>query len=124
MTCPMTPHLGVYVLGAADAGERLLVEAHLEGCPVCRWELMRLAPLPGLLARVPISMVTGIQPAAAPAGKPAAARLRGRLTQSRRTRLTRSRLAAVMAAVTATPPAAPAPVPAQAAAAATTESSR
>ena len=101
MTCPMTLHLGVYALGAADAGERRLVEAHLEGCPLCRGELMRLAPLPGLLARVPMSMLTSSRPAAAPAGKPAAARFRGRLTRSWRACLTRSRLAAVVAAVTA-----------------------
>jgi hypothetical protein len=46
----MMMSLGVYVLGAADAGERARVEAHLPGCPACRAELMRLAPLPGLLA--------------------------------------------------------------------------
>jgi hypothetical protein len=53
----MTVHLGVYALGAADAEERQLVEDHLPGCPECRAELVRLAPLPGLLARVPHDML-------------------------------------------------------------------
>jgi anti-sigma factor RsiW len=44
MTCLMMAHLGVYALGAADTEERLLVEAHLPGCPACRAELTRLAP--------------------------------------------------------------------------------
>jgi hypothetical protein len=53
MSCQMIMSLGVYVLGAADAGERARVEAHLPGCPACQAELMGLAPLPGLLAGVP-----------------------------------------------------------------------
>ncbi|HEY1319654.1 MAG TPA: zf-HC2 domain-containing protein, partial [Streptosporangiaceae bacterium] len=53
MTCQTAVSLGVYVLGAADASERLRVEAHLPGCAACRAELARLAPLPGLLASVP-----------------------------------------------------------------------
>ena len=32
MSCQMMMSLGVYVLGAADAGERARVEAHLPGC--------------------------------------------------------------------------------------------
>lgn len=53
MNCLMMMSLGVYVLGAADGAERALVEAHLPGCPDCRAELMKLAPLPGLLAGLP-----------------------------------------------------------------------
>jgi anti-sigma factor RsiW len=53
MTCQTAVSLGVYVLGAADTSERLRIEAHLPGCAACRAELARLAPLPGLLARVP-----------------------------------------------------------------------
>jgi hypothetical protein len=53
MSCQMMMSLGVYVLGAADAGERAQIEAHLPGCPACQAELTRLAPLPGLLAGVP-----------------------------------------------------------------------
>src|SRR5262249_60535509 len=58
MSCQMMMSLGVYVLGAAEAGERARVEAHLPDCPVCQAELMRLAPLPGLLADVP----SGLRP--------------------------------------------------------------
>ncbi|MGN6796476.1 MAG: anti-sigma factor family protein [Streptosporangiaceae bacterium] len=58
MTCLMMTSLGVYVLGAAGHDERRKVEAHLPHCHACRAELMRLAPIPGLLAMVP--------PAAAP----------------------------------------------------------
>jgi hypothetical protein len=67
MTCPMTVHLGVYALGAADAQERMLVESHLITCPGCRAELARLRPLPGLLARVPVSLLADNPP---PAGLP------------------------------------------------------
>jgi hypothetical protein len=56
MTCTMMMSLGVYVLGAADTGERQELEAHLPACPACRAELTRLAPLPGLLAGIPESM--------------------------------------------------------------------
>jgi Putative zinc-finger len=69
MTCPVTMHLGVYALGAADARERALVESHLPTCPRCRAELARLRPLPGLLARVPVSLVaTDSPPAVLPGG--------------------------------------------------------
>lgn len=59
MTCPVTLHLGVYALGAADVGERRLVEAHLPGCAACQRELAQLAPLPRLLASVPADLLTG-----------------------------------------------------------------
>lgn len=69
MTCQTAVSLGVYVLGAADTSERLRVEAHLPGCAACRAELARLAPLPGLLARVP----PDLRPASpGPASSPAA----------------------------------------------------
>jgi hypothetical protein len=61
----MTTHLGVYVLGAADATERLRVEAHLPGCPDCRAEVAGLTPLHDLLASVP----DGLRPAAVSAGR-------------------------------------------------------
>ena len=57
MTCPITVRLGVYALGVADAAERVLIESHLAACQECRAELERLAPLPGLLARVPVSLL-------------------------------------------------------------------
>src|SRR5690348_7261134 len=53
MTCLMMTSLGVYVLGAAEDEERRRVEAHLPHCASCRAELLRLAPIPGLLAGVP-----------------------------------------------------------------------
>lgn len=56
MTCPMMMSLGVYLLGTADAKERQRLEAHLPACQACRAELMRLAPLPGLLAGIPEAM--------------------------------------------------------------------
>jgi hypothetical protein len=52
MTCHRTTALGAYVLGALEREERAGLEAHLETCEVCREELDRLAPLPGLLSRL------------------------------------------------------------------------
>lgn len=53
MTCLMMTSLGVYVLGAVERDERRKIEAHLPHCQSCRDELIRLAPIPGLLAGVP-----------------------------------------------------------------------
>jgi Putative zinc-finger len=52
VSCPRTIALGAYVLGALDRDERCELEAHLETCAICRAELERLAPLPGLLSRL------------------------------------------------------------------------
>jgi Putative zinc-finger len=52
MTCPRTVALGAYVLGALEREERARLEEHLETCAICRVELDRLAPLPGLLSRL------------------------------------------------------------------------
>jgi hypothetical protein len=73
MTCPMTVHLGVYTLGAADAQERTLVESHLTTCPGCRAEMARLKPLAGLLARVPVSLLAGDPSPGRPPGQAATA---------------------------------------------------
>jgi hypothetical protein len=54
MTCPRTVALGAYVLGALEREERAALEAHLETCDICRAELDRLAPLPGLLSRLTV----------------------------------------------------------------------
>lgn len=54
MTCPRTVALGAYVLGALEREERARLEAHLETCAICREELDRLAPLPGLLSRLTV----------------------------------------------------------------------
>lgn len=44
--------LGVYLLGALDPVERSTFESHLSYCDICRGELVRLAPLPGLLNQI------------------------------------------------------------------------
>lgn len=44
--------LGVYLLGALDPSERSAFESHLSYCEICRGELVRLAPLPGLLNQI------------------------------------------------------------------------
>jgi hypothetical protein len=60
--------LGVYVLGALGPAERALVQAHVAGCPACREELVLLAGLPGLLARLSLADVTDGDDAAARGG--------------------------------------------------------
>ncbi len=52
MTCQHTMTLGVYLLGALDPSERSEFESHLAYCDICRGELVRLAPLPGLLNQI------------------------------------------------------------------------
>ena len=67
----MMMSLGVYVLGAADGAERARVEAHLPGCPACQAELIKLTPLPGLLAGVPRELRAQPAPPGRAAGRPA-----------------------------------------------------
>ena len=76
MTCLMMMRLGVYALGAADAGERQLIEDHLPGCPACRAELERLMPLPRLLAQVPAGLLPGLRPPGQTASRPSTVRAR------------------------------------------------
>lgn len=52
MTCQHTMTLGVYLLGALEPSERFAFESHLSYCEICRGELVRLAPLPGLLNQI------------------------------------------------------------------------
>lgn len=52
MTCQHTMTLGVYLLGALEPAERYAFESHLSYCDICRGELVRLAPLPGLLNQI------------------------------------------------------------------------
>ncbi|MEY9968088.1 anti-sigma factor RsiW [Streptacidiphilus sp. MAP12-16] len=53
MECRESVALGGYLLGALDPAERAAVEQHLTGCTLCRAELLRMAPLPGLLRHTP-----------------------------------------------------------------------
>lgn len=55
MTCSQTSTLGVYLLGALEPEERSTFESHLYGCDICRAELVRLAPLPGLLNQITVA---------------------------------------------------------------------
>jgi hypothetical protein len=68
MNCPVTMSLSAYVLGGADDREQLLLAGHVPGCPACREELACLAPIPGLLARLPPPMVPGGVPPVPAAG--------------------------------------------------------
>ncbi len=67
MTCMQKVSLGAYVLGALDATERLEIEEHLRDCQQCRDELVRLAPLPGLLGQVSLDDVLADEPPMRPA---------------------------------------------------------
>jgi Putative zinc-finger len=82
MTCPRTIALGAYVLGALEREERDGLETHLDGCPTCRAELDRLAPLPELLSRLSLEDAERLGVAVAPpiddAPPPAAPRERRR----------------------------------------------
>jgi hypothetical protein len=99
MTCPRTVALGAYVLGALEREERSELEAHLESCPVCREELDRLAPLPGLLSRLSVAEAEELAaPEPDPAERPAP--LEGALAAVTRARR-RSRVLQVAAAVAA-----------------------
>lgn len=64
MTCANTVTLGAYLLGALDPQERFDFEAHLGGCDTCRAELVRLAPLPGMLNQISLDdFADGLPPA-------------------------------------------------------------
>lgn len=52
MNCPHTVALGGYLLGALEPEDRSTFETHLHGCEICRAELVRLSPLPGLLHQI------------------------------------------------------------------------
>ncbi|ONI83245.1 anti-sigma factor [Saccharothrix sp. ALI-22-I] len=55
MSCGQTVALGAYLLGSLDPSERSSFERHVHGCSHCRREMVRLAPLPGLLGQVQLA---------------------------------------------------------------------
>jgi hypothetical protein len=71
MTCTHTSTLGVYLLGALEPEERSTFESHLYGCDFCRAELVRLAPLPGLLNQIAVTDFEGAAEPPARATEPA-----------------------------------------------------
>jgi hypothetical protein len=58
--------LGAYLLGALDPDETLRMQAHLSECAECRAEYAELAPVVGLLAKVPAEAFVRTVPDPAP----------------------------------------------------------
>lgn len=52
LKCRYTTSIGAHLLGALGPDESMELERHYRTCPHCRDEVVRLAPLPGLLHRV------------------------------------------------------------------------
>jgi anti-sigma factor RsiW len=90
--------LGVYVLGAIEPGERARVGRHVAWCSRCRDELAGLAGLPGLLRTLTAGQAVRTwsdEASDAPPGPPLVAVI----SQVRRIRCRRRRLAAAAAGV-------------------------
>ena len=92
-----------YVLGALSPADRAAFEAHASDCAVCREAMADLAPVPGLLARVPrteaIELLSVDEAVGSPTTDPARARIvELGVARSRRTRRTRWMLASAAAA--------------------------
>ncbi|MEY9966271.1 anti-sigma factor RsiW [Streptacidiphilus sp. MAP12-16] len=128
--CQESVSLGAYLLGALDPEERRALESHIAGCPLCRAELVELAPLPGLLRHTPFDELEESAPAAeslSPVREqspPAAAaqhrrRNRGRVLTAAGLGLAAAVAGVVVYAGVSRNGAAPTPAQAQAAAAAT-----
>jgi hypothetical protein len=99
--------LGVYVVGAIDPAERVLVDEHLGECPQCRDELAGLAGLPAMLSRVPAADVermsfepSGLPEMTEPSAELLNALLR-KVSAKRRTRLWRGAVAVAASAAIA-----------------------
>jgi anti-sigma-K factor RskA len=99
--------LGVYVVGAIDPAERVIVDKHLGECSQCRDELAGLAGLPAMLSRVPGADVermsfepSGLPEMAEPSAELLDSLLR-KVSARRRTRLWRGALAIAASAVIA-----------------------
>lgn len=69
MSCQHTVDVGAYLFGSLDLKERAEFERHLGGCDCCQAEMLRLAPLPGLLGRLTLEDVENLDeiPACPPA---------------------------------------------------------
>lgn len=62
--------LGSYLTGGLSPDERQETQAHLASCPTCQAEVAQLAPLPGLIARIPPThLIDGPSRAPAELGK-------------------------------------------------------
>ncbi|WP_112261907.1 anti-sigma factor family protein [Lentzea terrae] len=60
MSCQHTVDVGAYLFGSLDLKERSAFERHLSGCAACQAEMLRLAPLPGLLGRLSLEDVENL----------------------------------------------------------------
>ncbi|MFI6096662.1 anti-sigma factor family protein [Lentzea sp. NPDC051213] len=57
MSCQHGVDVGAYLFGSLDLKERSAFERHLGDCDTCQAEMLRLAPLPGLLGRLSLEDV-------------------------------------------------------------------
>lgn len=78
--------LGVYLLGAMEAAQRVQVDSHLAACPWCREELAGLAGLAALLGKVPAGEAMRLAPDGSGAAGPPLEVLAGRVARTRRRR--------------------------------------
>ena len=53
MSCPHEIEVGAFLVDALEPDERLRMEQHVRGCPICAREIEELGGLPALLATVP-----------------------------------------------------------------------
>jgi hypothetical protein len=60
VSCQHTVDVGAYLFGSLDLKERSAFERHLPGCDACQAEMLRLAPLPGLLGRLSLEDVENL----------------------------------------------------------------
>jgi hypothetical protein len=60
MICPEAQAIGVYVLGALDAGERFELERHIRECTNCQEAVLQFAYLPGVLHRLTLEDVLAL----------------------------------------------------------------
>jgi hypothetical protein len=66
VSCQHTVDVGAYLFGSLDPKERSAFERHLSDCDSCQTEMLRLAPLPGLLGRLSLEDVENLDEIPAP----------------------------------------------------------